>query len=143
MSRISWDEYFLNIAKEVSKRSTCLKRQYGAVIVDKNKNIVSTGYNGSPRGQINCCDRGTCERLHVPHNSDQYLNCHSVHAEMNAIIFASKADMLDGTLYLYGRDNEKTIDAEMCSICRRLAMNAGIKRVVGSRQNGERSERFL
>lgn len=132
MGRISWDEYFLNIAREVSKRSTCLKRQYGAVIVDKNKTIVSTGYNGSPRGEVNCCDTGKCERLHIPHNFGEYSTCHSVHAEQNAILFARRSEMIGGTLYLYGKENKKTIKAECCPICQRLVKNAGIVRVVSS-----------
>ncbi|MBR5823759.1 MAG: dCMP deaminase family protein [Paludibacteraceae bacterium] len=131
--RISWDEYFLNVAREVSKRSTCIKRQYGAVIVDRNKTIVSTGYNGSPRGEVNCCDIGYCERLHVPHNSGQYDSCRSVHAEQNAIISASRSDMLGATLYLYGEENGKPIDATPCPICDRLIKNAGISQVVCSR----------
>lgn len=133
MSRISWDEYFLNIAREVSKRSTCIKRQYGAVIVDKNKTIVSTGYNGSPKGDINCCDTGKCERLHVPHNSGQYNLCRSVHAEMNSIIAASKSDMIGATLYLYGEENGKPIEASPCPICLRMITNAGITQIVTSK----------
>lgn len=135
MSRISVDDYYLNIAKSVSKRSSCLKRQYGAVIVN-NKEIVSTGYNGSPRGEINCCDLGYCERLHIPHNSGQYDSCRSVHAEQNCFLSASRSEMLGGTLYLYGEENGKPVDAEMCPICNRLAVNAGIKKVVCSKNDG-------
>ena len=136
MGRLEWDEYFLNIAREVSKRSTCLKRQYGAVIVDKNKTIVSTGYNGSPRGEVNCCDIGKCERLHIPHNTGEYSNCHSVHAEMNSLLFSSKTDMLGGTLYLYGEENGKAIDSEPCPVCMRLIKNAGIARLVCKQSDG-------
>lgn len=134
MGRISWDEYFLNIAKAVSKRSTCLKRQYGAVIIDKDKTIVSTGYNGSPKGKTNCCDTGKCKRLHVPHNSGQYNLCNSVHAEMNSIIFANKSDMVGGTIYLYGEENGMPIDAEPCPICERMIRNAGILRIITSKK---------
>ena len=131
MNRISVDDYYLNIAKAVSKRSSCLKRQYGAVIVN-HKEIISTGYNGGPRGEINCTDVGKCERLHIPHNSGQYFNCHSVHAEMNAIISAARSNMIGGTLYLYGEENGKTIDASPCPICSRMIQNAGISHVVSS-----------
>ena len=132
MSRISVDEYYMEIAKAVSKRSSCLKRQYGAVIVN-NQEIVSTGYNGSPRGEINCCDLGVCERMHEAHNSGKYDLCKSVHAEQNAIISASRKEMLGGTLYLYGEENGKPVFAKPCPICERMIMNAGIERVVGSK----------
>ena len=131
MGRISVDEYYLKIAEAVSKRSSCLKRQYGAVIV-KNKEIISTGYNGSPRGEVNCCDIGKCERIHVPHNSGQYDQCSSVHAEMNAMLTASRASMLGATLYLYGEQNGKVVDGTPCPVCSRLIKNAGITRVVSS-----------
>lgn len=129
MSRISVDDYYLNIAKAVSKRSSCLKRQYGAVIVN-HKEIISTGYNGSPRGEENCCDLGYCHRLHEIHNSGFYDTCKSVHAEQNAIISASRKDMIGGTIYLYGEENGKTINCEPCPICSRMIKNAGIKRIV-------------
>lgn len=130
LQRINWDEYFLNIAKEVSKRSTCLRRQYGAVIVDANNNIVSTGYNGAPRGCENCCDIGKCNREGHEHNDGNYGNCRSVHAEQNAIISASRAEMLGSTLYLAGFENGQIIAAEPCPICKRLIINAGIKEVI-------------
>lgn len=136
MGRISVDDYYLGIAEAVSKRSSCLKRQYGAVIVN-NQEIVSTGYNGSPRGEINCCDTGKCERLHVPHNSGRYDLCHSVHAEMNALLAASRADVLGGTLYLYGEENGKVINASPCPVCSRLIKNAGISKVIASKQFSE------
>lgn len=130
VQRISWDEYFLNIAKEVSKRSTCLRRQYGAVIVDANNNIVSTGYNGAPRGEQNCCDIGECNRCGHEHNDGNYGNCRSVHAEMNCVISASRAEMIGSTLYLAGFENGQAITAEPCPICKRLIINAGIKEVI-------------
>lgn len=122
------DEYYLNIAKAVSRRSTCLRRQYGAVIV-KNKEIISTGYNGAPRGEANCCDTGICYRIGHAHNDGDYASCCSVHAEMNAIISASRSEMLGSTLYLYGEENGKEIIAEPCPICQRLIKNAGIEKV--------------
>ena len=124
------DTYYLNIAKAVSMRSTCLRRQYGAVIVN-NDEIISTGYNGGVRGGINCCDRGTCPRQHLPHNSGDYSSCHGVHAEQNAIISASRNEMIGSTLYLYGSDNDNDIkDVEPCPICKKMMRNAGIIKVV-------------
>ena len=125
------DEYYLDIAASVAKRSTCLRRRYGAVIVN-NDEIIATGYNGSPRGEKNCCDTGECwrEAHHIPHG-EQYEKCVSVHAEMNASIRAARKDMVGGTLYLMGFDDSNPIfHAVPCTICRRLIKNAGIKRVV-------------
>lgn len=125
------DNYYLNIALAVSKRSTCLRRQYGAVIVN-NDEIIATGYNGSPRGEINCCDKGTCMRIqnNVPHNSGDYSDCNSVHAEQNAMLSASRREMIGATLYLWGGENGTLVDVEPCPICRRLIKNAGISKVV-------------
>ena len=130
--RISKAEYYLGIAKAVSMRSTCLRRQYGAVIV-KDDVVISTGYNGSPRGSQNCCDTGECyrEANNIPHG-EQYEKCVAVHAEANAIISAARKDMIGATLYLYGREGNKEIKAEPCLMCQRLIQNAGIDRVVGS-----------
>lgn len=129
--RPSRDEYYMGIAKAVSRRSTCLRRQYGAVIVN-NDEIVSTGYNGSPRGGVNCCDTGICNRIGCAHNDGNYANCCSVHAEMNAVISASRAEMIGATLYLAGFEDGKVIKAEPCPICKRMLENAGIERVVGT-----------
>ena len=136
MERISKENYYLSIAAEVARRSTCLRRQYGEVIV-KNDEIVATGYNGAPRGDENCCDVGSCwrERNNIPHG-EQYEKCVAVHAEQNAIISASRRDMLGSTLYLSGFDAGRPIeDATPCLICARLIKNAGIARVVN--QKGE------
>lgn len=128
--RLSKDEYYINIAKAVSKRSTCLRRQYGAVIIN-NDEIVSTGYNGSSRGEVNCCDVGACKRLDKPHNSGDYSDCLSVHAEQNAIISASRKEMIGATLYLYGEEDGKAIeDCAPCPICSRMIKNSGIVRIV-------------
>ena len=113
--------------------STCLRRCYGAIIV-KNDEIVSTGYNGAPRGRKNCMDLGFCAReaLNIP-SGQRYELCRSVHAEMNAIISAARRDTLGATLYLAGREaknGELLHDATSCSMCRRLIINAGIERVV-------------
>ena len=127
--RISSDDYYLEIAKAVAGRSTCLRRQYGAVIV-KNNEIIATGYNGSPRGEINCCDVGQCNRIGHKHNDGDYGDCRSVHAEMNAMISASRSEMLGSTLYLAGFENGQVIAAEPCPICARMIKNAGITKVV-------------
>ena len=139
MNRISKDEYYLNIAKAVSKRGTCLRRNYGAVIV-KNDEIIATGYTGAPRGEENCCDINKCKReeLNIPSGANYEL-CKSVHAEMNAMISASRKDMINSTLYLYGYDvkNNKTITAKPCLICSRLIKNAGIKKIINSIEKNE------
>lgn len=127
--RPTHDEYYLGIAAAVSRRSTCLRRQYGAVIVN-NDEIIATGYNGSPRGCENCCDIGKCNREEHEHNDGNYGDCRSVHAEMNAIISASRREMIGSTLYLAGFENGQAIAAEPCPICKRLIINAGIARVV-------------
>lgn len=130
MKRISKDDYYLSIARAVAQRSTCLRRQYGAVIV-KNDEIISTGYNGAARGAENCCDVGECwrESHGVPHG-EQYEKCVGVHAEQNAIISASRDRMLGATLYLYGQSDGKEIEAVPCDICKKMIWNAGIKKVV-------------
>lgn len=135
MDRITKDKYYLDIAKAVVQRSTCLKRHYGAVIVN-NDEVVSTGYNGNPRGLQNCCDTGMCARLHKPHNSGDYSDCHSVHAEQNAMLSASRERMIGATLYLVGMDEvtkEFIEDAVPCPICARMIVNAGITRVVNNK----------
>ncbi len=131
--RPSKDEYYLDIAREVCRRGTCLRRQYGAVIV-KDDQIVSTGYAGAPRGVANCVDLGGClrEELAVP-AGQRYELCRSVHAEMNAVIHASRAQTLGATLYLAGIEvatGLPTEHPEPCLLCRRVIINAGIKRVV-------------
>ena len=132
MERITKRDYYLSIAAEVAKRSTCLRRQYGAVIV-KNDEIIATGYNGAPRGDENCCDVGSCwrDRHNIPHG-EQYEKCVAVHAEANAIISASRNEMIGSTLYLYGFEGfAKPIDnPEPCIMCNRLIKNAGIEHVI-------------
>lgn len=133
MNRISKTNYYLGIAEAVSKRSTCLRRQYGAIIV-KNDEIISTGYNGSPRGTDNCCDVDKCWRAenNIPHG-EQYEACLAVHAEQNAIISASRRDMIGATLYLVGFEDGQRIPAEQvkpCKICERMIVNSGIVQVV-------------
>ncbi len=136
MDRKTKDNYYLDIADSVRERATCLRRTYGAIIV-KNDEIVSTGYNGAPRGRCNCSDMGVCHReeLQIP-SGQRYELCRSVHAEANAIISASRRDMLGATLYLAGRDartGEYLKDTTSCSMCRRMIINAGIERVIARR----------
>lgn len=131
--RTSKDDYYLDIADSVAARSTCLRRKYGAIIV-KADEILSTGYNGAPRGRKNCSDIGGCTReiLNIP-SGQRYELCRSVHAEQNAIISCSRRDMIGSTLYLTGRDaktGELLDSAESCSLCKRFIINAGIERVV-------------
>ena len=131
--RKSKDNYYLDIADAVSARSTCLRRCYGAIIV-LNDEIISTGYNGAPRGRRNCIDLGHCtrEELCIP-SGERYELCRSVHAEANAIISAARRDMLGATMYLSGRDavtGEFLPQTVSCSMCRRQIINAGITNVV-------------
>ncbi len=133
MDRISKENYYLDIAQTVLERATCLRRVYGAIIV-KNDEIISTGYNGAPRGRANCSDLGYCSReaMNIP-RGQRYELCRSVHAEANAIISASRRDMVGGTIYLVGRNaatGELLSDATSCSMCRRLVINSGLERVV-------------
>ena len=129
MTRISKREYYLGIAEAVAQRSTCLRRQYGAVIV-KDDQIISTGYNGSARGEENCCDVGYCwrEAHNVPHG-EQYEKCVAVHAEDNAISQAGR-ESIGATLYLAGFENGNRIAAKPCVMCERKIKNAGIAEVV-------------
>lgn len=135
--RPSKDEYYLGIALAVSKRSTCLKRHYGAVIV-KNNEIIATGYNGAPRGMESCWELGMCKRMNVPHNTGDYAECKSVHAEQNAMLSAARRDMIGSTMYLTGEEYSPTKEGEWqevknatpCPICSRMIKNAGIERVV-------------
>lgn len=132
MSRRDKINYYLDIAETVLRRSTCLRRYYGAIIV-KNDEIVSTGYSGAPRGRKNCIDLGYClrERMNIP-RGERYELCRSVHAEANAIISAARGEMIGATLYLVGKqpDGSYVPDANSCSMCKRLIINAGIERVV-------------
>lgn len=130
-------QYYLDIAAQVAKRSTCLRRQYGAVIV-KNDEIISTGYNGSARGVRNCCDIGECwrEAHNIPHG-EQYEKCVAVHAEQNAIISASRKDLIGATLYLVGFENGERIAGDRtkpCVICQRMLLNAGIQYIETDRE---------
>ncbi|MBQ8638733.1 MAG: cytidine/deoxycytidylate deaminase family protein [Lachnospiraceae bacterium] len=124
--------YYLDLAEVVSKRGTCIRRRYGAVIV-KNDEVVSTGYVGAPRGRENCTDLGTCirQKLKIP-RGERYELCRSVHAEANAIISASRDEMIGSSLYLVGIEassGEYIVNSNSCSMCKRQIINAGIEKV--------------
>ena len=132
-NRVSKDNYYLDIAQTVSERSTCLRRRFGAIIV-KNDSIISTGYNGAPRGRKNCDDLGYCfrEKLGIP-RGERYEMCRSVHAEANAIIAAPREQMLGSTLYMVctnPEDGAVMPGTSSCMMCKKLAINAGIERLV-------------
>lgn len=133
MERRDKFNYYLDIAETVLERGTCLRRNYGAIIV-RNDSIISTGYVGAPRGRANCCDLGYCrrEQLKIP-RGERYELCRSVHAEANAIINAPRSEMLGATLYLVGKEKatgELIPNATSCAMCKRMIINAGIERVV-------------
>ena len=132
MERRDKINYYLDLAEMVSQRSTCLRRRYGAVIVN-NDEVVSTGYNGAPRGRKNCTEVGWCirEKLKSP-RGERYEICRSVHAEANAIISAARDRMLGASLYLTGVDaqtGEYVANSSSCSMCKRQVINAGITKV--------------
>lgn len=125
--------YYLDITETVLERGTCLRRNFGAIIVNHDQ-IVSTGYTGAPRGRKNCIDMGKCvrEANNIP-RGQRYELCRSVHAEANCIISAARKDMIDATLYLAGKDvktGELIADANSCAMCKRLIINAGIDKVI-------------
>ena len=132
MERRDKDNYYLDLAEVVAKRGTCLRKQYGAVIVN-NDEVISTGYVGAPRGRKNCTDLGECVRnkLNIP-RGERYELCRSVHAEANAIISASRDKMIGSYLYLTGVEvaNGNYIEnSNCCSMCKRMVINAGIEKV--------------
>ena len=132
MERVSKHNYYLDIAETVSERSTCLRRRFGAIIV-KNDVIISTGYNGSPRGRQNCTDIGSCyrEKLKIP-RGERYELCRSVHSEANAIIAAARENMLGASLYMCCTSpatGEVQPNTNSCMMCKKLIINAGISKV--------------
>lgn len=132
MERRDKVNYYLDLADVVSKRGTCLRRLYGAVIV-KNDEVISTGYVGAPRGRKNCSDLGTCirQKMQIP-RGERYELCRSVHAEANAIISADRQRMLGASMYLSGREvdtGEYISNSNSCSMCKRMIINAGIETV--------------
>ena len=130
MARRDKINYYLDLADVVSKRCTCLRRHFGAVIV-KNDEVIATGYAGAPRGRKNCTDLGVClrQKMNIP-RGERYELCRSVHAEANAIISAERDKMIGATLYLSGREADTDVyiqNSNSCSMCKRLIINAGIK----------------
>ena len=133
MNRRDKSNYYLDIAQTVAERGTCIRRNYGAIIVH-NDEIISTGYVGAPRGRKNCSDLGYCirQQLNIP-RGERYEMCRSVHAEANAIISASRRDMIGATLYLVGLEadtGEIVKNSCCCAMCKRMVINSGIKEVV-------------
>jgi len=140
MNRREKNNYYLDIAETVLERGTCLRRNYGAIIVS-NDEIISTGYTGAPRGRKNCIDLGVCYRIenNIP-SGERYEMCRSVHAEANAIISAKRDEMIDSALYLVGKEKntgEYVKNADSCTMCKRLIINAGIDEVI-IRDNNDR-----
>lgn len=132
MERRDKINYYLDLAEVVSKRSTCIRRHYGAVIVN-NDEVIATGYSGAPRGRKNCSDIGGCirEKLNIP-RGERYELCRSVHAEANAIICAPRNEMIGASLFLAGREassGEYVSNSSCCSMCKRMVINAGIAKV--------------
>jgi|YNPBryunderm2012_1023409.scaffolds.fasta_scaffold00022_19 dCMP deaminase len=138
--RISKDQYYLGIAREVSRRSTCFRRSIGAIIV-RDDQIISTGYVGAPRKTRDSLEHGFClrDKLNIPHGQ-RYELCRSVHAEQNAIINAARAgvSLLGGDMFIFGSDpkNSQPIDAFPCFICKKMIINSGLRRVVCSTSDG-------
>ena len=133
MPRIDKTNYYLDIAETVLKRGSCIRRNFGAIIVN-NDQIISSGYTGAPRGRKNCIDLNFCtrEKLNIP-RGQRYELCRSVHAEANAIITASRDLMIDGVLYLVGKEyrtGEYVKNASPCAMCKRLIINSGVKEVI-------------
>lgn len=132
MERRDKINYYLDLAEVVSKRGTCLRKLYGAVIV-KNDEVISTGYVGAPRGRKNCSDLGVCirQKMNIP-RGERYELCRSVHAEANAIISAEREKMIGASMYLVGKEvetGEYVKNCNSCSMCKRLIINAGIDTV--------------
>lgn len=122
--RPDWPEYWLNVALAVAQRSTCLKFQAGAVLVGKNRKIVSTGYNGAYSGAPNCSDRHECM------SESRGKACDIVHAELNAIFSATPEHAAGGILYVVATSNGELADATPCEMCFRVIRNAAIDRCV-------------
>lgn len=140
VNRIDKDNYYLDIAETVLERGTCLRRNFGAIIVNRDQ-IISTGYVGAPRGRKNCIDLGHCirEEMNIP-RGERYELCRSVHAEANAIIHAARNDMIGATMYLVGKDaknGEYVKNANSCAMCKRMIINSGIARVITRNSKSE------
>ncbi|MBU4203136.1 MAG: dCMP deaminase family protein [Acidobacteria bacterium] len=138
--RITKDDYYLGIAKEVARRSTCFRRSIGAIII-RDDQIISTGYVGAPRKTTSSIGHGFClrDRLNIPHGQ-RYELCRSVHAEQNSIINAARAgvSLLGGDMFIYGSvyGEEEPVNAFPCFICKKMIINTGLKRIVCSTADG-------
>jgi len=122
--RPGWDEYFFGFAAQAAARSDCLRAQVGAVIVNRRKKVKGTGYNNSPVGVESCLSRGVCYRMeHNVPSGTRYETCRSIHAEQNAIIQAGEDDCVGSTIYIFGHN-------QVCILCKRFILNAGIERVL-------------
>lgn len=131
--RIDKINYYLDIAETVASRATCLRKKYGSVIVNHDQ-IIATGYSGAPRGRVNCCDLGYCmkKKMFPDKRHSGYDACRSVHSEQNAIISASRQEMIGSTLYLVGyryEGHDYEEGAAPCLMCRKMIINAGIENV--------------
>lgn len=138
MERITKINYYLDIARAVAMRSSCLRKKYGAIIV-KNDVIIATGFNGAPRGRKNCCDLGYCirEQMNIP-RGERYELCRGVHGEANAIISASREQMLDGVMYevcVNPATNEIIHGVDSCQMCKKLIINAGLDKIIFREKN--------
>ncbi len=136
-TRLNKDQYYINIASDLYQRSTCLRRKFGALIVN-NDEIISTGYNGAPRKTKSSLDHGWCwrERHNIEHGKNYEL-CRSVHAEMNAIISVARRNMIGGTIYIAGENADGMFcEAFPCVVCIRLIINAGIEKLVYRAEDG-------
>lgn len=137
--RLSKIHRYLEAARAASFGSTCLNKRYGAVVV-KDDEIISTGFNGAARGMKDCLERGECPRIkfNIPRGTN-YHYCHSVHAEMNALIHGGRRMMLHGTLYLYGWDvvhNRVVQNPSVCIMCKRMIINAGLEQIIYADADG-------
>lgn len=142
MKRISKEDAYLNCAETFSYRSTCIKRKYGAVLV-KDDAVISTGYNGSPRGFENCCDIGECPRIRKNmHQGEGYGICRAVHAEANALLNCSREQTIGADLYLAGVNPQdlSVHKAKPCPLCARMMIQAGIRYVY--LRNGEGEDNY-
>lgn len=143
INRISKIDTYLNVAETFAYRSTCIKRKYGAVIV-KDDVVVSTGYNGSPRGLTNCCDIGKCPRMELNmHQGEGYGICRAIHAEQNALLNCSREQTMGADLYLAGvtPSDNSVHKAKPCPICARMIIQAGIRNVIT--RVGEKADEYV
>lgn len=142
-NRVSKQQYYMNIAEEVSKRATCMSAHFGCLIV-KDDQIISTGYNGAPRNTKDCYEIGFCLRRKLGVKSGtKYEMCRSVHAEQNAIINSARAgvSLLGGDMYLFGKrvldGKGQLLNAYPCFICKKMILNSGISRMISNDEHGD------